>query len=209
MKIKKLNLINYKKKEKAFTLSEVLTYTLIFSLFTILTIYTFLTINKTYKFLLAKNEELIKLQKSTTLLSMNLVSNPPRDGMTPAYTLIMSSPWKINNFTSRRVKLVEISDFTNGNPTYVDKFIYFEGTPLTAPFNDGKICLEIRQGSTVLQRRILINNIEDCRFQVMQNGIIQSSASSDVTGDNILAILYVQETKYNRKLVSSFVVSGQ
>ncbi|MCX7871218.1 MAG: hypothetical protein N2485_06595 [bacterium] len=69
--------------------------------------------------------------------------------------------------------------------------------------------MEIRQGSTVLQRRILINNIEDCRFQVMQNGIIQSSASSDVTGDNILAILYVQETKYNRKLVSSFVVSGQ
>ncbi len=43
----------------------------------------------------------------------------------------------------------------------------------------------------------------------MQNGIIQSSTSLEANGDNIFAILYIQETKYNRKLVSSFVVSGQ
>jgi hypothetical protein len=197
------------KLQKAFTLSEVLTYTLIFSLFTILTIYTFLMINKTYKVLLAKNNELISLQKATMTLTLNIVSNPPRDGVTPAYTLIMSSPWRISSSASRRVKLIEVRGFNNNNPVYVEKFLYFEGTPLAAPFNDGRICLEVRQGSIILERRILIKNIEDCRFQVMQNGIIQSSTSTDVNGDSVLAVLYIQETKYNKKLVSSFIVSGQ
>ena len=166
-------------------------------------------INKTYRVLLAKNQESIHLQKATSILTLNLTSNPPRDGMTPPYTLIMSSPWKINNSTSRRIKLIEIRDFVNNSPTYVDKFLYFEGTPLTAPFNDGRVCLEIRNGTTIIERRILIDKIEDCRFQVMQNGVIQSSASGDINGDNVLAILYVQETKYNKKLVSSFIVSSQ
>ncbi|MGC8870756.1 MAG: hypothetical protein ACP5PT_06680 [Brevinematia bacterium] len=197
------------KLQKAFTLSEVLTYTLIFSLFTILTIYTFLMINKTYRVLLAKNNELISLQKATMTLTLNIVSNPPRDGVTPAYTLIMSSPWRISSSASRRVKLIEVRGFNNNNPVYVEKFLYFEGTPLAAPFNDGRICLEVRQGSIILERRILIKNIEDCRFQVMQNGIIQSSTSTDVNGDSVLAVLYIQETKYNKKLVSSFIVSGQ
>ncbi|MGC8733851.1 MAG: hypothetical protein ACP5RD_02240, partial [bacterium] len=176
------------KLQKAFTLSEVLTYTLIFSLFTILTIYTFLMINKTYRVLLAKNNELISLQKATMTLTLNIVSNPPRDGVTPAYTLIMSSPWRISSSASRRVKLIEVRGFNNNNPVYVEKFLYFEGTPLAAPFNDGRICLEVRQGSIILERRILIKNIEDCRFQVMQNGIIQSSTSTDVNGDSVLAV---------------------
>ena len=204
---KKINYI--KKNEKGFTLSEVLIYTFLFSLFTILTIYTFLMINKTYRVLITKNEELLSLQKATTTLSLNMLSNPPRDGMTPAYTLVMSAPWKINNSTSRKVKLIEIRDFNSNTPVYVNKFLYFEGTPLTSPFNDGRVCFEIRQGSTILQRGVLIRNIEDCRFQVMQNGVVQSSATSDVNGDCVLAILYIQETKYNRRLVSSFIAAGQ
>jgi type II secretory pathway component PulJ len=207
MKINKINKIKIHKitKSKGTTLAELLVYIVIFSLFTIFTLYTFQMISKTYRTLLAKNEELVNLQKATQRLVLTLSSSPPRDGTTAPYTLIMSPRWKINNSTSRRVQFIRYN-----NNRYVNVFLYFEGTPQTSPFNDGRLCEEVRDlSNNLISRRIVLKNLEDVRFQVMNNGYIQSSASGDLTGDNVLAIIYIQETKYNKKLVSSFIVSGQ
>jgi type II secretory pathway component PulJ len=200
---KKINKIKIHKviKPKGLTLAELLVYIVIFSLFTVFTIYTFQMISKTYRTLLSKNEELVTTQR----LVLTLSSSPPRDGTTAPYTLIMSPSWKINNSTSRRVQLIRYN-----NNRYVKVFLYFEGTPQTSPFNDGRLCEEVRDlSNNLISRRIVLKNLEDVRFQVMNNGEIQSSASGDLTGDNVLATIYIQETKYNKKLVSSFVVSGQ